>query len=821
MIRWAGLGTWPRSIFNRIRLVPLGADMFHHSLLRMLGLVLAFAMYTTALHPVSAAERTPHVLIIGIDGCRPDALQLAKTPNLDALMEAGMWFEGTDIREPEGADAADTISGPGWSNLLTGVWPDKHNVLDNQFTQPNYQRYPHMFARLKEARPEAVTASFSTWAPIEDNIVSAASVSRGFTDGSKSYAEKDQAAAAACAEFLQTNDVDLVVCYQGQVDGAGHAHGFHPTVAEYIAAIEAVDHNIGELLAAIQSRPQADQEDWLTIVCTDHGGKGTGHGGGREVHEIRRTFLIVSGAAAEKGRSETPTWQVDVVPTALAHLNVKLAPEWEFDGHAVGLQAAVEELSTQDLSSEHQTFRAGVAEVDITPPVGFPMAGYYFERLAEGTIDPLHAKGIALRDADTSGILVICDLIGIATDLSREVRQQISAKTGVPTGNIVIAATHSHTAPDYMKELYLYLGKEEQTKLRADYIEKLVSGLVVAGSQAFEQARPAQLATGVAIQDTPVAFNRRAVMRDGSVQTWQASSNPQVVRRAGPIDPEIGLLAIRDPGQGAMRALLSNFALHLDTTGGTQWSADYPCFIGRALEEKLGPDCVSVFATGCCGDINHVDPSTTDRNSASVIGRAIGQSITGHLDQLAPIDSPRLVVKTQTVQLPLQEATAAEVQRSIEIVELAKRGEKVDFLEHVTAHKKLMLDLMRHPQPHAHTVDHITWGLSHSLAGVGSELPVDVTVMAIGSDVAIVCLPGEVFVDLGRAIKQASPFRTTLLVELSNTVETIYVPHRAAYVGGSYEVTNSSLMPGAGELLVEAAATLLRQAASEVTSDRR
>src|SRR5690606_30995525 len=65
------------------------------------------------------------------------------------------------------------------------------------------------------------------------------------------------------------------------------------------------------------------------------------------------------------------------------------------------------------------------------------------------------------------------------------------------------------------------------------------------------------------------------------------------------------------------------------------------------------------------------------------------------------------------------------------------------------------------------------------------------------------------------AIKQASPFRTTIIVELSNVVETIYIPHRAAYAGGSYEVTNSTVMPGSGEMLVESAVRLLRQAASE------
>src|SRR5690606_28479238 len=164
----------------------------------------------------TAQELTPRVLVIGIDGCRPDALQAAKTPNIDSLIQTGTLFVGTDIRKPNATDMADTISGPGWSNLLTGVWPDRHNVLDNKFTEPKYERYPHVFARLKEARPNAVTASFSTWPPIEGKIVSAADVSRNFSD-SKDYAVNDSAAAEACAEYLKTGNPDLVFCYQGRV----------------------------------------------------------------------------------------------------------------------------------------------------------------------------------------------------------------------------------------------------------------------------------------------------------------------------------------------------------------------------------------------------------------------------------------------------------------------------------------------------------------------------------------------------------------------------------------------------------------------------
>ncbi|MCA9009248.1 MAG: neutral/alkaline non-lysosomal ceramidase N-terminal domain-containing protein [Planctomycetaceae bacterium] len=457
----------------------------------------------------------------------------------------------------------------------------------------------------------------------------------------------------------------------------------------------------------------------------------------------------------------------------------------------------------------------GMAEVDITPPVGFPMAGYYHERLAEGTIDSLKAKAIVFREGETAGALVVCDLIGIATDLSREVRRRASEKTGIPASNIVLAATHSHTAPDYMKELWLYLGKAKQEPLRAEYIEKLISGPVDAIERAYGDAGNSLVSTGAALQTTPVAFNRRFVMRDGSVQTWQALSNPEVVRAAGPIDPRIELLAVRNSEDGKVRGILSNFALHLDTVGGMRWSADYPFFIEQTLRKNFGADVISIFGTGCCGDINHVNPSTPERNKADFIGESIGTSVCQQFPALSPIKKTQLHVMSQVVELPLEDVTQSEVERAIEIVALAKQGGNVAFLDHVTSYKQLILDQFLHRQPFTETSKHITWGLSRSLAGVGERIPVDVTVMTIGDDAAIVCLPGEVFVELGLAIKQASPFRTTIVVELSNAVETIYVPHRAAYAGGSYEVTNSALQPGGGEMLVEAAIKLLRHAAME------
>ena len=161
----------------------------------------------------------------------------------------------------------------------------------------------------------------------------------------------------------------------------------------------------------------------------------------------------------------------------------------------------------------------------------------------------------------------------------------------------------------------------------------------------------------------------------------------------------------------------------------------------------------------------------------------------------------------------MQEVTVQELQRAEELIPIAKAGGKVDFFDLVSAYKAVVLDQLQHDPPRVNCEELLSWGLSHSWRGVGDSLPVEVTTMTIGNDVAMVFLPGEVFVDLGLAIKRASPYRTTLVIELSNCVETMYIPTRAAYAGGSYEVTNSALQPGSGEMLVEAALRLLRESA--------
>ena len=258
------------------------------------------------------------VLIIGIDGCRPDALVAAKTPNLDNLVRDGAVSYQARTCEI-------TISGPGWSSMLTGVWPSKHGVRDNSFAGSRFDHYPHFFYRLKEVCNGAFTASIVNWEPIHSNIVAQA-------DLSTAYASDGEVAQVA-SQFVSQYDPDVLFLQFDEVDQAGHSYGFGPNVPGYLNALGLVDGRIGVVLTALRGRKRYGQEDWLILISTDHGGSGREHG--ENVPEHRVIFLIVSGPTTARGQIEPPPLVVDIPPTVFTHLGLCIDTAWDWDGRRV------------------------------------------------------------------------------------------------------------------------------------------------------------------------------------------------------------------------------------------------------------------------------------------------------------------------------------------------------------------------------------------------------------------------------------------------------------------------------------------------------
>ena len=443
-------------------------------------------------------------------------------------------------------------------------------------------------------------------------------------------------------------------------------------------------------------------------------------------------------------------------------------------------------------------FEAGVAVADITPPIGYRMCGYFYERLSTGVHDPLHAKAIYLHQDKQQAALVFCDLIGVPQAVTDQARVLANRKTGIPFTNILVAATHSHTGPLYFDALRTFLheraveknGSDPQETI--DYPAALAEKLAGAIVQAKAAGKPVELAAGIAKQ-TGLSFNRRFHMKDGTVLFNPGKLNPNIVRVAGPIDPDVGFVVFRDRRQRQALASLTVFALHLDTTGGTEYSADYPFHLERSASAKLSDDFISIFGAGTCGDINHIDVSTNrlqkGGEESQRIGKTLGETVLIALPELKTANKPSLAVGYTKVFAPLQEFSEEQIARARG--RMTRVGSKeLSFLEQVEAYKILDVQEMR--------------------ARFGAMLPMEVQAFRLDDDAIVVGLPGEVFVELGLAIKQASPFRNTLVVELCNN-DIGYVPTKKAFVEGSYEVVNSRVQSGGGEMLVEAAARLLKE----------
>ncbi len=444
--------------------------------------------------------------------------------------------------------------------------------------------------------------------------------------------------------------------------------------------------------------------------------------------------------------------------------------------------------------NENDAVQVGAAEVDVTPPVGYRMAGYFNERISTGVHDPLQAKAIVMQQGRVTFALVFCDMVGVTLDITSKARSLASKQTGIPVRNIVICATHSHTGPLYDGALRDYFHKTAVEKSGTDPQEKvdyptfLVEQWIKVIAAAKANLRPAELEAGIAKQDG-LSFNRRFWMKNGKVVFNPGRLNPEIVAPAGPIDPDVGILLARRMGAAEPFAGMTVFAVHSDTVGGTLFSADYEYFLQQTLRGTFGPNFISAFGLGTCGDLNHINVKEADTakgfERAEHIGSTLGQTVVAASKSLTPIAKPQFDSLSTTIRVPLKDVTPEQVTGARAVVD--RLGDtNIDFLTKVEAVRFM------------------------DLAQLGADWPMEVQVFRLDADTAIVCLPCEIFVELGLQIKQASPFKKTFVVEICNDRPS-YVPTQKAFGEGSYEVTNARVKPGAGEMLVNTAVSLLKE----------
>ena len=302
-------------------------------------LVVAMASCWPPVPGLAAEPVSKRLLVIGIDGCRPDAIHAAvEATTLHTLIREGAFSNQADVLGDRNT-GADTSTGPGWSSALTGVWADKHQVRNNLFLKNNLKEHPTLFHRVQSAHPEADVSLFVSWPQFHRFLFAGLKGCKLVLDGDENgYAAADHQVTAAAEKQLAQGDPRALFVYYGEVDITGHGYGFHPKSPKYTKAIEAVDVQIARVLKAMRARPAFAREDWLTIVCTDHGGRNREHGLGDKVPEIRTGFIILHGPSVTPGAIKEKTNNVDVTATALKHLGITIDPEWKLDGRPIGLK---------------------------------------------------------------------------------------------------------------------------------------------------------------------------------------------------------------------------------------------------------------------------------------------------------------------------------------------------------------------------------------------------------------------------------------------------------------------------------------------------
>ena len=454
--------------------------------------------------------------------------------------------------------------------------------------------------------------------------------------------------------------------------------------------------------------------------------------------------------------------------------------------------------------------RVGTHVVDVTPPEGYPMAGYYFARGADGTLDPLYAKAVVFRQGDETAAVVLLDLIAVPDDLTQTVRGRLSdGALMMDPDAVALAATHSHTAPSYEHRLRKQLRNVDGGDA---YAGELVDAIVEAVESAAGDLKPVTLAVGRGDAEG-VSFNRRFVLPDGSVKTWAKYARDPIVRPAGPAPTEVLTVAFTpvesDDADGEPVAALSTFALHLDTVGGSKWSADFPGSAARRLRGRFGADFAFLFGAAPSGDINDRNPRTSDKTPTELIGERLAGAVVAGIES-AEADEPALAFARRTVDLPVREYTAADLDWAEQVIADDKGGNPGPMLDRVRAYQIQKLVMHREGADSENAKRLRAGGTSLRQDGAGDTIPVDVQVLRLGRETAVVFLPGEVFADLGLQIQRYSPFRNTLVVELANQNETKYVPTRPAFAGGGYEPISAVNEPGSGETLAEIAVEMLR-----------
>ncbi len=424
------------------------------------------------------------------------------------------------------------------------------------------------------------------------------------------------------------------------------------------------------------------------------------------------------------------------------------------------------------LFAQEADWKAGLAEIKITPPEPVHMAGYASRNKPyEKVTADLYAKALALEDGKGSrAVIVTSDLIGFRGTIADEICDRIAGKTGLQRSQVLLNSSHTHTGPvASLSPSAQGMGPDDAARTIA-YTKSLQDKVVEIAVRALSRLEPARLSWGSGVVHFPM--NRREFTPRGVILG---------VNARGPVDRSVPVLRV-DGADGKLRAVLFQSACHNTTLGGDIYEicGDFAGFAQEHVQEQ-SPGVQAMFMTGCGGDANPYPRGTMaySRQHGAELGREVLRVLGA---RLAPVRGP-LHAQFGRVDIPLLPVRPME-----ELRELAQKGPS-----HQRGVFKSQLETIEKggKPPTHYTAPLAVW--------------------QFGEDLTLVGLSGEVVVDYVMALEaELGPLRLWVAAYCNDVFG--YLPSARVVREGGYE-TRGVYYGGAGLFAPEAEAAVVKAVA--------
>lgn len=255
------------------------------------------------------------VVFIGIDG----AGNGVKDPQANAINIQKLMSEGAGTYEAKAM--LPTISGQNWGSMLHGVVPSKHGLNNGNVGNPYPEKnpYPSYMKLLKQERPMLNQASFTTWSPINKGIIEDSAGAYKVNGGN------DNNTTQKTVDYIKAEGKNSrnIFVHLDEVDGAGHNYGYGST--KWYEALQKADQHVGQIVQTLEE--EGLMEDTLIIVTTDHGGRGTGHGGSSP--EEQTIFWTAKGKSITPGTVLSDVENMDTAAVVAHALRLDIPENWD------------------------------------------------------------------------------------------------------------------------------------------------------------------------------------------------------------------------------------------------------------------------------------------------------------------------------------------------------------------------------------------------------------------------------------------------------------------------------------------------------------